>query len=176
MSSTLSIFKYLLYLKWVYNILEHKTEEERIIYEDSDPVNGFILLPDMKWDSSVVENLYLLAIVHQKGIKSLRDLNQNHIELLQNIRDKSFQAIEKKFGVKKEKLRAFIHYQPSFYHLHIHFSHIRFETPGMPERNYQLNQVIENLKLDSEYYQKVTLQFVVKKHEKIYEVYRDRFE
>ncbi len=29
----------------MYNILEHKTEKERIIFEDSDPTNGFILLP-----------------------------------------------------------------------------------------------------------------------------------
>ena len=29
-------------------------EAERIICEDSDPANGFILLPDMKWVSSLV--------------------------------------------------------------------------------------------------------------------------
>lgn len=32
-------------INWVYNILEHKQETERIIYEDEDDLNGFILLP-----------------------------------------------------------------------------------------------------------------------------------
>lgn len=26
-----------------------KSETERIIYEDTDPCNGFVLLPDLKW-------------------------------------------------------------------------------------------------------------------------------
>jgi m7GpppX diphosphatase len=34
-------------LNWVYNILEHKAESDRIIVEDSDPKEGFILLPDL---------------------------------------------------------------------------------------------------------------------------------
>jgi len=34
-------------LDWVYNILEHKAEKESIIVEDTDDVEGFILLPDM---------------------------------------------------------------------------------------------------------------------------------
>jgi len=34
-------------LDWVYNILEHKAEEESIIVEDADDVEGFILLPDL---------------------------------------------------------------------------------------------------------------------------------
>jgi m7GpppX diphosphatase len=31
----------------VYNVLEHKAESEKIIYEDPDPENGFILSPDL---------------------------------------------------------------------------------------------------------------------------------
>jgi m7GpppX diphosphatase len=34
-------------LSWVYNILEKKAEAESIIFEDNDPVNGFILSPDL---------------------------------------------------------------------------------------------------------------------------------
>lgn len=34
-------------LRWVHNILDHKAESERILFEDPDPVNGFILLPDL---------------------------------------------------------------------------------------------------------------------------------
>ena len=31
----------------VYNILAHTKESENIAYEDPDPENGFILLPDL---------------------------------------------------------------------------------------------------------------------------------
>lgn len=34
-------------LNWVYNILAHEAESERIIVEDRDEENGFILLPDL---------------------------------------------------------------------------------------------------------------------------------
>ncbi len=75
-------------LQWVYNILGHKKEADRIVYEDSDPENGFILLPDLKWDCRTNANLYLTGIVCQKGIKSLRDLSSKHLSLLKNILEK----------------------------------------------------------------------------------------
>lgn len=34
-------------IEWVYNILDHKQESERILFEDEDDKNGFILLPGM---------------------------------------------------------------------------------------------------------------------------------
>lgn len=69
----------------MFNILEHKSEKDRIVYEDTDPENGFILIPDLKWDGKQFETLYLLAICNKRGIKSLRDLNSSHIQLLNNI-------------------------------------------------------------------------------------------
>jgi m7GpppX diphosphatase len=160
-------------IQWVYNILEHKKESERIVFEDSDK---FILLPDMKWDGTTIENMYLQAIVHQHGIKDLRDLNGTHLPLLQNVKDLSYQAIEKKYGLKRSQVRAFLHYPPSFYHLHVHFTHIRYQVPGFPERNHLLEQVIENLKLDSDYYKKVSIQCVIKRNDPIYELVKQRFE
>ena len=55
------------------------------MFEDPDPVTGFVLLPDLKWDQKQLENLYLVAICHVHGIKSLRDLNKSHLPLLKNI-------------------------------------------------------------------------------------------
>lgn len=34
-------------IQWVYNILHHGAEADRVIYRDDDAVNGFVLLPDM---------------------------------------------------------------------------------------------------------------------------------
>lgn len=163
-------------LTWVDNILEHKTEVERIVFEDTDKTNGFVLLPDLKWDGVTIENLYLLAIIHQRAIGSLRNLDASHISMLENIREKGFAAIEAKYNVKKSKIRAYLHYYPSFYHLHIHFTHINFQIAGFFERNHMLNSVIENLKLDSDYYRKVSLECVIKRNDPLYELYKSKFE
>lgn len=72
----------------MYNILEKKKEAERIVFEDEDKENGFILLPDMKWDGKQVDDLYLVAIVHKHGLRSIRDLDQSHLPLLNRIMEK----------------------------------------------------------------------------------------
>ena len=77
-------------MKWVYNILEKKAEEERLVFEDPDPETGFVMLPDMKWDGKQVDNLYLIAICHKRDIKSLRDLTQDHLPLLENLQRKCY--------------------------------------------------------------------------------------
>lgn len=74
-------------LQWIDNILDHKAETERIVFEDPDPESGFVLLPDLKWGGQV-DSLYLLAICHKKNIKSLRDLNADHLPILKNIYSK----------------------------------------------------------------------------------------
>nr|CAH7738023.1 unnamed protein product [Callosobruchus chinensis] len=75
------------HLQWVYNILEHKSETSKIVVEDTDPNDGFIMVPDMKWGGEL-DTLYLLAIVNKRDIKSLRDLTGEHLPLLKNIREK----------------------------------------------------------------------------------------
>uniref|UniRef100_W5M411 Decapping enzyme, scavenger n=1 Tax=Lepisosteus oculatus TaxID=7918 RepID=W5M411_LEPOC len=73
---------------WVYNILEKKAEADRIVYEDPDPDVGFVLLPDFKWDQKQLDDLYLIAIVHRRDIRSLRDLTAAHLPLLLNIQQR----------------------------------------------------------------------------------------
>lgn len=56
----------------MYNVLDHKAEQERIIYEEDDSETGFLLAPDLKWDGKQLENLYVQAIIRKRGIKSVR--------------------------------------------------------------------------------------------------------
>lgn len=154
-------------LDWVYNILDHKQEVDKIIFEDLDPKNGFILLPDYKWNGQV-ETMYLLAIAMDRNIKSLRDLNGSHLSLLENIRTKSIEAVQKKFNIKNDSIRAYIHYQPSFYHLHCHITYLGYEAPGIHcARAHLLDNVINNVKLMPDYYQKASLTFSTFETDKI---------
>ncbi|KAE8286261.1 m7GpppX diphosphatase [Larimichthys crocea] len=133
-------------VQWVYNILEKKAEADRIVYEDPDPEVGFVLLPDFKWDQKQVDDLYLIAIVHQRDIKSLRDLTSEHLPLLQNIFQKGKEAILQRYNLPASKLRVYLHYQPSYYHLHVHFTKLGYEAPGCGvERAHLLADVIQNL-------------------------------
>ncbi|XP_060645291.1 m7GpppX diphosphatase [Drosophila nasuta] len=159
-------------LDWVYNILEHKQEKERIVFEDNDPETGFILLPDLKWDGRNVENLYLLGIVRNRGIKSLRDLNASHLPMLRHLREAAKQAILERYGLNPHQLRMYFHYQPSFYHLHVHINPIRNDAPGIwCEKSHMLDTVINNLELVSDYYARASLPFVLYEGNKLLELY-----
>ena len=46
-------------LQWVYNILDKKAEADRIVFENPDPSNGFVLIPDLKWTQQQVKDFAL---------------------------------------------------------------------------------------------------------------------
>lgn len=158
---------------WVYNVLDHKTEQERIITEDRDPVSGFMLLPDLKWDGMSKETLYCSAIVMDRTIKSIRDLREIHLPLLENIREKSLKVIEEKYAIPPSQIRAYFHYQPSYYHLHVHFNYLKYDAPGIfCDKAHLLDAVIDNIKLMPNYYQKATLNFVARANDKLYSEFK----
>ncbi|CAH1099186.1 unnamed protein product [Psylliodes chrysocephalus] len=157
-----------LHLQWVYNILEHKSEVERIHFEDADPINGFIMVPDLKWNGEI-DSLYLLAIINRRDIKSIRDLTDEHLPLLKNIKEKGAEAIKAKYSLDISRLRIYLHYQPSFYHLHVHFCYLQHEAPGiLTEKAHLLSNIISNIELVPDYYQKITIPFVVRENEKLF--------
>ncbi|KAK7792578.1 hypothetical protein R5R35_008672 [Gryllus longicercus] len=162
-------------LQWITNILEHKSETDRIVCEDTDPETGFVLLPDLKWDGKQIENLYLIAIVRKQGILSLRDLRGCHLDLLQNISKKCVKAIEEKYRFPKSRLRIYFHYQPSFYHLHVHFTNVDYHAPGIhAEKSHLLQSVISNIELMDDYYKKANLMFCVKEGDNLFKEYEEK--
>ena len=94
---------------WIENILDHKAETDRIIYEDFDPESGFMLIPDFKWSTKSTDDLYCLGLINQRGIKSIRDLNSNHLPLLRKMHHDAPKAIEAKFGLPASKIRMYFH-------------------------------------------------------------------
>ncbi|XP_075420214.1 m7GpppX diphosphatase [Tenrec ecaudatus] len=150
-------------IQWVYNILEKKAEANRIVFENPDPFDGFVLIPDLKWNQQQLDDLYLIAICHRRGIKSLRDLTAEHLPLLRNILREGQEAILQRYQVAGDRLRVYLHYLPSYYHLHVHFTALGFEAPGSGvERAHLLAEVIENLECDPKHYQERTLTFALR--------------
>ena len=48
-------------IEWVYNILAHKKEAESIVFENPDPEDGFIMVPDYKWNGKQGGNSIVLS-------------------------------------------------------------------------------------------------------------------
>eukprot|EP01016_Furgasonia_blochmanni_P056520 TRINITY_DN9654_c0_g1_i2.p1 TRINITY_DN9654_c0_g1~~TRINITY_DN9654_c0_g1_i2.p1 ORF type:complete len:235 (+),score=58.63 TRINITY_DN9654_c0_g1_i2:64-768(+) len=146
-------------LQWLYNILDKKAEAESIIYEETREGLDFILLPDLSFQNPAeLESLHVLGIVKNRNLRTIRDLSAEHIPLLTNLLEKSVQSIKEKYGIPKEKLRIFLHYPPTYYHLHVHFTHIaKGRQSFQVERCLDLETVIFNLQTSSDYYKNAPL-------------------
>ncbi len=119
-------------LQWVWNIIDGITEAEDVIYripKSLDPEHGFLLLPDLNWDRKTMESLHLLAIVERMDIWSLRDLRKKHIPWLMDMKEKILEATETSYPeLERDQLKAYVHYQPTYYHFHIHIVHVALEA------------------------------------------------
>jgi m7GpppX diphosphatase len=70
----------------------------------------------------------------------------------------TLEKIEEVYGLKEENLKMFFHYDPSTYHLHIHFVNTLYTDCGSSvEYSHDLDTVIFNLGLDNDYYKKIKL-------------------
>ncbi|KAL9047095.1 MAG: hypothetical protein Q9214_000243 [Letrouitia sp. 1 TL-2023] len=122
-------------LNWVFNIIEGRTEQKDVILRDSgegaNPDDGFLMLPDLNWDRKTLSSLHMLGLVERRDIWSLRDLKKSHVGWLKHMREKLLEATVKVYpGVERDQLKLYIHYQPTYYHFHIHIVHVRLEPTG----------------------------------------------
>ncbi|OBT90541.1 hypothetical protein VE02_00971 [Pseudogymnoascus sp. 03VT05] len=119
-------------LTWVYNIIEGKTEVEDVIFRTVrgvDTERGFLLLPDLNWDRKTMESLHLLALVERRDIWSLRDLKKKHVLWLKDMRRKILAATVGTYTkLEEDQLKLYVHYQPTYYHFHIHVVHVALEA------------------------------------------------
>ena len=160
---------------WLYNVLDGTKEVENQIYND----NEFMLSKDWEFNEGDVQTLYCLAIPKQTDLFTIRDLTIEHLPMLKNIREKSLQAINKRFGLPQSQIRSFFHYQPTYYHLHVHFIHTRLlqKASAHVGRAILLDDVIDNIENFSpdkklgNYYQQKTLTFEVKQGTKLHDIY-----
>ncbi|CAD6499158.1 BgTH12-04810 [Blumeria graminis f. sp. triticale] len=120
------------HLTWVWNIIEGKTEVENVIYrtpQNPENIEGFLLLPDLNWDRKTMENLHLLGLVERRDLWTLRDLKKKHVGWLKNMRKNLInETLIKYEGLEVDQLILYVHYQPTYYHFHIHIVHIALEA------------------------------------------------
>ncbi|KAH7394958.1 HIT-like domain-containing protein [Phaeosphaeria sp. MPI-PUGE-AT-0046c] len=115
-------------LNWVFNIIEGRTEQEDVMYRESGD-EGFLLLPDLNWDRKTMGSLHLLGIVERRDIWSVRDLKKANVEWLKHMREKMLEATVGLYpGIEKDELKLYVHYQPTYYHFHIHIVHVSLEA------------------------------------------------
>ncbi|XP_014556860.1 hypothetical protein COCVIDRAFT_37587 [Bipolaris victoriae FI3] len=115
-------------LNWVYNIIEGRTEQEDVMYRESGS-DGFLLLPDLNWDRKTMGSLHLLGIVERRDIWSVRDLTRDMVAWVRHMKEKMVEATVGLYpDIERDELKLYVHYQPTYYHFHIHIVHVSLEA------------------------------------------------
>ena len=140
--------------RWIYNIIDGISETDKIICRDEKCV----IIPSYTWDSKNINKLHILCLPIDTALRTIRELTKDHIPLLEHMKNATLEKIDLIYGLKEENVKMFFHYDPSTYHLHIHFINTLFtDTGSSVEYSHDLDIVIFNLSLDSDYYKKIKL-------------------
>lgn len=120
-------------LEWMRNIIHGRAEVDDVIFRHPTEAQGlgkgFVLLPDLNWDRKTMENLHLLALVEGDDIWSLRDLKKKHIGWLKYFREKVAEVTVARYPqLEEDQLKLYVHYQPTYYHFHVHIVHVALES------------------------------------------------
>ena len=140
--------------RWIYNIIEGTSEQETILYKDE----MCIVIPTYMWDCKNVEKLHILCMPTDVTLRCIRSLNSSHLRLLDHMKRKTIEVIKNKYELDEQYLKMFFHYEPSTYHLHIHFVNTScHDTRSSVEYSHELNNVMFNLSICDDYYKRAIL-------------------
>jgi len=169
-------------LSWVQNIINGTKEKERKLFENDD----WLLNIDTKWRSHpdpftvpkeewrnnmvAVEDLYCLGICKHHQVSSLRDLRQKHMDMLKSMYSEGLKTIQEIYGIEPNQVRAFVHYQPQFYHFHVHFTRIHNEIGCQVERGHLLSDIIQNIAIDDEYYKSRDITYALSHNDRLFKL------
>jgi hypothetical protein len=135
--------------QWIYNIIDGVSEQDSILFRD----DCCIVIPSYMWDGKDSDFLHILCLPTDKNLRTIRSLESSHIPLLKHMKQQTLITIKEKFDVDAEYLKMFFHYEPSTYHLHIHFVNVSHkECPSSVEYSHDLNAVMRNIDIFSDYY------------------------
>ena len=168
-------------LSWVKNVVDGTKEAERLIF--SSPNDDFIVNVDTKWRShpdpnttpreewlhhSSTADLYCLGIFKADGVACMRDLRAEHLSTLKSMVNEGISAIERTYGIPRDQIRCYCHYQPQFMHFHVHYTRLENEIGCQVERGHLISDIIQNLEMDPEYYSKRTITYKLRVTDELY--------
>ena len=140
--------------QWIYNIIDGISEHELVLYRDE----LCIVIPTYVWDGVNIDKMHLLCLPTDITLRSIRSLTSEHIELLEHMKQITLYIIKQRYDIDEYYVKMFFHYDPSTYHLHIHFVNIsHHDARSSVEYSHELNNVIFNLSICSDYYQRAIL-------------------
>ena len=96
------------------------------------------------------------------------------MSLLHHIRDAGIAAIYARYKSAfqevdpRQSLKIFVHYPPQFYHFHVHFTSTNVQIGTGTERAHLLDDIIDNLSRDSDYYATRNLTCCLGETDKLY--------
>lgn len=138
--------------KWVHNIIDGVAEQNNIITRTDE----YIIIPPLKAHKKTNKNnKHILVIFTDKTLRTLRDLNSTHIEMLKR---SYYDTIKHEFNGDFDEVKAYFHYPPSAYSLHLHFSYNENHcAKSSVEYSHEVRNVIENLQIYTDYYKKIKM-------------------
>lgn len=140
----------------IYDILDGITEQHKIIYKD----DLIVIITDYNCDDLL--KMHLLVYPMDRTLHTLRDLNKNHIFLLNYIKTKTLEIIKSIYNIDSNVIKIYIDYLLEIWHLHIHFALIsNDELQTSCEYSYDLDTVINILDVKTDYYQSIKIKKIV---------------
>jgi m7GpppX diphosphatase len=134
---------------WIYNIIDGISEQESILYRD----DKCVVFINYFWDGKDIDKLQLLCMPTDKTLRTIRSLDISHLPILEHMKTVTLNVIREKYGLEQGDIKMYFHYEPSTYHLHIHFVNtVSSHLHSSVEYSHELNCVMFNLKMMSDYY------------------------
>lgn len=140
--------------QWIYNIIDGTSEQDLVLYRDE----LCIVIPTYVWDGVNIDKMHILCLPTDISLRSIRSLTSEHIELLEHMKQTTLYIIKQRYDIDEHYVKMFFHYEPSTYHLHIHFVNVaHHDARSSVEYSHELNNVIFNLSICHDYYQRAIL-------------------
>ena len=115
-------------------------------------------------------------IARDRELRSLRDVRGRHAGLLEAMGAAALAELRERLGFAAREVRLFVHYFPTFWRLHVHAAHLRCAVPAgglAAGRAVLLEDVLQNLRLDPDYYARATLVALLREGSPHHAAFRD---
>ena len=153
------------HLDWVVNVIEGRSEVDRVLFASPSPSpHAFTLVAQPEWDLTSTGALHAIAILHDRSLRSLRDLTAAHLPMLAELRREVLRVIQERYGMSEDSVVLYLHYPPSYYLLHVHVVGLDVDQgfSFAVNRAVDLYEVERQLRRDGSWYQTCDMRCRVK--------------